>query len=144
MNASLKINYHYYTTHHYEVQLDKREQQSQSMVTHNQWLHNQTKHYLTSKHKLYINSLFGTHPTHFALNGTLMRPPIVIKMLPRQQTLSGYSSAANTRIQVVLASNCIPRTPLETCSFRLLSTPLRSGVIDPQSRSVHRLSPTNT
>jgi hypothetical protein len=33
MNASLKINYHYYTTHHYEVQPDKREQQSQSMVT---------------------------------------------------------------------------------------------------------------
>ena len=71
-------------------------------------------------------------------------PHTSLRDSPDQGTLTCHSSSAKTRIQRIPSPNCIPRTPLEIRSLQLLLTPLRSGVIDPQSRSVHRLSPTNT
>jgi hypothetical protein len=63
---------------------------------------------------------------------------------PQRHTLTCHSSSANTRIQLIPSPNDRPISPLQIRSLQLLLTPLRSRVIDPQSRSVHRLSPTNT
>ena len=71
-------------------------------------------------------------------------PRASLRDSPDQGTLTCHCSSANTRIQLVPTSNDRPISPLQIRSLQLLLTPLRSRVIDPQSRSVHRLSPTNT
>ena len=71
-------------------------------------------------------------------------PRASLRDSPDQGTLTCHSSSAKTRIQRIPSPNDRPISPLQIRSLQLLPTPLRSRVIDPQSRSVHRLSPTNT
>ena len=71
-------------------------------------------------------------------------PRASLRDSPDQGTLTCHSSSANTRIQLIPSPKDRPISPLQIRSLQLLPTPLRSRVIDPQSRSVHRLSPTNT
>ena len=64
------------------------------------------------------------------------RCPVPHSDSPDQGTLTCHSSSAKTRIQRIPSPNDRPISPLQIRSLQLLPTPLRSRVLDPQSRSV--------